>query len=64
MVTAANNGSGILAINSLYTQAIDLAHIGDGTWFLGSSGNGAGLNGTYVGATPADRRTRLRWHGE
>ncbi|EDY20583.1 autotransporter-associated beta strand repeat protein [Chthoniobacter flavus Ellin428] len=52
-LTAVNNGSGILAINSVYNQAIDLGHIGDGTWFLGSTGNGVGLtSGTYVGATP------------
>jgi autotransporter-associated beta strand protein len=50
-VAAPNVGSGILAINSVYSQAIDLGHIGDGTWFLGSSTNGTGLNGTYVGST-------------
>jgi len=41
-LTAINNGSGILAIDSVYTQGIDLWHIGDGTWFLGSATNGLG----------------------
>ena len=50
-IAAPNNGAGILAINSVYNQPIDLGHIGDGTWFLGSTTNGEGLNGTYVGST-------------
>ncbi|NBV34264.1 MAG: hypothetical protein EBR81_10895, partial [Proteobacteria bacterium] len=50
-VAAPNTGSGVLAINSLYTQALDLSKIGDGTWFLGSTNNGEGMNGTFNGGT-------------
>ncbi len=50
-LTAPNNGSGVLGIDSVYTQPIDLGHIGDGTWFLGSASNGLGQDGTYVGST-------------
>ena len=50
MLTAPRTGSGVLAINSLYNNTIDLAHIGDGTFFLGSVQNGEGQNGTYNGA--------------
>ena len=49
LISAPNTGAGILGINSVYTNAIDLARIGDGTWFLGSTQNGEGQNGTYVG---------------
>ncbi|MCX6839395.1 MAG: autotransporter-associated beta strand repeat-containing protein, partial [Verrucomicrobia bacterium] len=46
-----NAGSAIIALNTVYTQAIDLAKIGDGTAFLGSTTNGVGLNGSYNAAT-------------
>jgi autotransporter-associated beta strand protein len=46
-----NAGSAIIALNTVYTQAIDLAKIGDGTAFLGSTANGVGLNGSYNAAT-------------
>ncbi|WP_461784644.1 beta strand repeat-containing protein [Prosthecobacter sp.] len=46
-----NAGSAIIALNTVYTQTIDLAKIGDGTAFLGSTTNGVGLNGSYNAAT-------------
>ncbi len=46
-----NAGSAIIALNTVYTQAIDLARIGDGTAFLGSTQNGVGQNGSYNAAT-------------
>jgi autotransporter-associated beta strand protein len=46
--TRANNiGAGVLSLGSTYTQAIDLAKLGDGTWFLGSATNGIGQQGSY-----------------
>jgi hypothetical protein len=50
-VAASNTGSGVLALNSLYTQSLDLSKIGDGSWYLGSTQNGQGLNGTFNGGT-------------
>ncbi len=50
-----NQGGGVIALNSVYSQALDLGKIGDGTFFLGSNNNGAGVtaassvNGTYTG---------------
>jgi autotransporter-associated beta strand protein len=46
-----NAGAAIIALNTVYTQALDLAKIGDGTAFLGSTTNGVGLNGSYNAAT-------------
>ncbi|WP_395731060.1 beta strand repeat-containing protein [Prosthecobacter sp.] len=46
-----NAGSAIIALNTVYTQTINLAMIGDGTAFLGSTQNGVGLNGSYNAAT-------------
>lgn len=44
-VTGAMTGGGVLALNNLYdATVIDLSRIGDGTWFLGSTGNGSGVN--------------------
>ena len=46
-----NAGSAIIALNTVYTQALDLAKIGDGTAFLGSTQNGLLQNGSYNAAT-------------
>lgn len=46
-----NNGGAIIALNAVYTQALNLARLGDGTAFLGSTTNGVGLNGSYNAAT-------------
>ena len=43
-------GGSIIALNTVYTQALDLNRIGDGTAFLGSTTNGVGLNGSYNSA--------------
>ncbi|NBV85017.1 MAG: hypothetical protein EBS01_01850, partial [Verrucomicrobia bacterium] len=51
LLASAQSGGGVLAINTVYTQSLDLSKIGDGTWFLGSAQNGAGLNGTFNGGT-------------
>jgi autotransporter-associated beta strand protein len=45
------SGNGVVAINAVTNTAIDLARIGDGNWFLGSTTNGNGLNGSYNAAT-------------
>ncbi|MBL9080920.1 MAG: autotransporter-associated beta strand repeat-containing protein [Planctomycetales bacterium] len=43
---------GLLAINTGgYSHALDLAKIGDGSWFLGSTQDGAGQDGVYTAAT-------------
>ncbi|EDY17462.1 autotransporter-associated beta strand repeat protein [Chthoniobacter flavus Ellin428] len=46
MLIGPNTGSGVLAINSVYSLPINLATIGDGTWYLGSTNNGAGVSAT------------------
>ena len=51
MQSATNTGAGVLAINSVYSQTINLGTLGDGTWFLGSTSNGVGQNGTYNGGS-------------
>ncbi len=51
MQRALNTGAGVLAINSTYSQTIDLGKIGDGTWFLGSTTNGSFLEGSYNAAS-------------
>ncbi|MEQ1859582.1 MAG: autotransporter-associated beta strand repeat-containing protein [Chthoniobacteraceae bacterium] len=50
-LTSTNPATGALALNTIYTKALDLRTIGDGTWFLGSSTNGVGANGSYDAAT-------------
>jgi autotransporter-associated beta strand protein len=43
-LTAPSTGSGLLALNTLYdATVIDLARLGDGTWYLGSTSNGSGI---------------------
>jgi autotransporter-associated beta strand protein len=49
--TGKAGGGSIIALNTVYTQVIDLARIGDGTAFLGSTTNGVGQNGSYNAAT-------------
>jgi autotransporter-associated beta strand protein len=51
LLASPQSGGGVLAINSLYSQALDLSKIGDGSWFLGSTTNGEGMNGTFNGGT-------------
>ncbi len=46
-----SNGSAIIALNTVYTQTLDMARVGDGTAYLGSTTNGVGLNGSYNAAT-------------
>ncbi|MGC3968285.1 MAG: hypothetical protein QM775_13210 [Pirellulales bacterium] len=48
---ATNIGAGVISIGSVYTQAIDLAKIGDGLWYLGSATDNNGLQGSYNAAT-------------
>ncbi|MGB8170116.1 MAG: autotransporter-associated beta strand repeat-containing protein, partial [Chthoniobacteraceae bacterium] len=50
-LTNSNPANGALALNTIYTKPLDLRALGDGTWFLGSSGNGVGANGSYDAAT-------------
>lgn len=46
-----NPSSGVLALGTVYNQAIDMSTLGDGMWFLGSMTNGMGANGAYDAAT-------------
>ena len=57
LITPFNTGSGVLEINNpAYTQTLDLSKIGDGTWYVGSNNNAAGVNaqtsaeGVYTGS--------------
>jgi len=50
-LTSTNPGGGVLALNTIYTQALDMSTLGDGTWFLGSTNNAIGANGSYDAAT-------------
>lgn len=43
--------SGLLALNTTYSQTLDLSKIGDGTWYLGSTQDNQGNNGSYTAAT-------------
>ena len=52
-LTNSNPGGGVLALNAIYTKALDLNALGDGTWFLGSTNNAVGANGAYDAATLA-----------
>lgn len=49
--TAVNPASGVLALNTIYTQTLDMLALGDGMWYLGSTTNGLGANGSYDAAT-------------
>jgi hypothetical protein len=49
VLAAPSTSAGVLAINSLYTQSLPLGSLGDGNWFLGSTTNGQGMNGTFNG---------------
>ena len=44
-----NPGTVLVNLNTVYTQNLDLAKIGDGTAFLGSTTNSVGQVGTYNG---------------
>jgi autotransporter-associated beta strand protein len=46
-----NPSSGVLALGTVYTQALDMSTLGDGMWFLGSMTNGIGAHGAYDAAT-------------
>lgn len=46
-----NPSSSVLALSTVYTQALDMRSLGDGMWFLGSMTNGIGANGSYDAAT-------------
>ncbi|MGC3968307.1 MAG: autotransporter-associated beta strand repeat-containing protein [Pirellulales bacterium] len=46
-----NNGGAIIALNTTYSQALNMLKIGDGTAYLGSTTNGVGLNGSYNAST-------------
>ena len=46
-----NVGAAIIALNTVYTQAIDMRRIGDGTAFLGSTSNQVGQVGSYNAPT-------------
>ncbi len=50
-LNAANPSSGVLALGTVYTQALDMRSLGDGMWFLGSSTNQVGANGAYAADT-------------
>jgi autotransporter-associated beta strand protein len=50
-LNARNPSSGVLALGTVYTQALDMRTLGDGMWFLGSMTNGIGANGSYDAAT-------------
>ncbi|MBL9182202.1 MAG: autotransporter-associated beta strand repeat-containing protein [Verrucomicrobiaceae bacterium] len=50
-LNARNPSSGVLALGTIYTQALDMRTLGDGMWFLGSMTNGVGGNGAYDAAT-------------
>ncbi len=52
-LTNPNPATGALALNTIYTQPLDLRALGDGTWFLGSTNNAVGANGSYDAATLA-----------
>ena len=50
-LSAINPSGGVLALNTVYTQALDMGKLGDGMWFLGSTSNAVGANGSYDAAT-------------
>ena len=52
-LTSTNPGGGVLALNAIWTNALDLRALGDGTWYLGSTGNAVGANGSYDAPTLA-----------
>ncbi|MBX7209625.1 MAG: autotransporter-associated beta strand repeat-containing protein [Verrucomicrobiaceae bacterium] len=52
-LTSTNPGGGVLALNTVYSNALNMRSLGDGTWFLGSTTNGVGANGSYDAATLA-----------
>lgn len=48
---AVNPNSGVLALNTIYTQPLNMRALGDGMWYLGSTTNGVGANGAYDAAS-------------
>ena len=50
-LSASNPSAGVLALGTVYTQALDMRGIGDGMWYLGSATNQVGANGSYDAAT-------------
>lgn len=52
-LTNSNPGNGVLALNTIYSNALDMRSLGDGMWYLGSTTNGVGANGSYDAATLA-----------
>ena len=50
-ISATNPSGAVLAINTIYTQTLNLATIGNGFSYLGSTTNGVGANGSYDAAT-------------
>ncbi|MBL9089899.1 MAG: autotransporter-associated beta strand repeat-containing protein, partial [Planctomycetaceae bacterium] len=46
-----NVGAAIIALNTVYTKAIDMRRIGDGTAYLGSTSNQVGQVGSYNAPT-------------
>lgn len=51
-----NPSAAVLALGTIYTQTLDMRTLGDGMWFLGSSTNMVGANGSYDAATLAAGR--------
>lgn len=52
-LTSSNPGNGVLALNTIYSNALDMRALGDGMWYLGSTTNGVGANGAYDAASLA-----------
>ncbi len=52
-LNAVNPSSSVLALGTVYNQALDQRAIGDGMWFIGSATNHVGANGSYDASTLA-----------
>jgi autotransporter-associated beta strand protein len=52
-LSASNPSAGVLALGTIFTQALDQRALGDGMWYLGSATNLVGANGSYDAATLA-----------
>lgn len=50
-LNASNPSAAVLALGTVYTQALDMSALGDGMWFLGSMTNMVGASGSYDAAT-------------
>jgi autotransporter-associated beta strand protein len=55
-LSASNPSAAVLALGTVYNQALNQRSLGDGMWFIGSATNMVGANGSYDAATLAPGR--------